>query len=85
MKQLTIGKKLRIARTAQDITQHGLAEAVGLTRHTILRYENEVRPPVGQTLADIEQFLNVKLSGDESYERAFRMIAGEPEAETEAA
>mgnify|MGYP003388870404 CR=1 FL=1 len=41
----TLGDRLRKARESAGLKQEELAEALGLTRHPIADYENDVRAP----------------------------------------
>ncbi|MBY0529101.1 MAG: helix-turn-helix domain-containing protein [Rhabdochlamydiaceae bacterium] len=53
-----LGKRIKIARIEQDLTQGGLAEAIGALQKSISRYETGVSVPTLETLVKIAKTLN---------------------------
>lgn len=53
-----LGKRIKIARIEQDLTQGGLAEAIGAVEKSISRYETGVSVPTLETLVKIAKTLN---------------------------
>lgn len=53
------GKRLKVIRKKQKITQKQLATALNLTQSTIANYENDIRFPGEHLLRQLSDFLNV--------------------------
>jgi len=58
---MTIGEKIKTARTEKKITQKQLAESLGLTIATIKKYEKGDRTPRPETLKQLEKILGIEL------------------------
>lgn len=55
----SVGGRIRAARTALDLTQHALAEAVGVRSLTVSRWERDVTVPYGENLGKLAEQLGV--------------------------
>lgn len=55
------GKRLKIIRKKQNITQKGLADALNLAQSTIANYENNIRFPGELQLRQLSDTLNVSI------------------------
>lgn len=55
----TFGQRLRWVRRGKDITLEVLSEAVGVTKATLSRYENDIRVPDINTANKIATYLGV--------------------------
>lgn len=56
-----IGKRIRALRKRRRLTQSGLADLVGVTRHTVISWERGVTVPVLYTLKRLSDTLGVTL------------------------
>jgi transcriptional regulator with XRE-family HTH domain len=64
---IDIGKKLKELRMAENITQQGLAERLGLGRVNYTRYETNAARPDYETLIKILDYYDVSM--DDFFER----------------
>lgn len=59
---LVFGKRLRELRKEKGLTQQQLGDIVGVTKVSICCYENGTRTPTLETLIDLADALNTKLT-----------------------
>lgn len=61
MTELKIGKKIRLLRKKNDITQDKLAQALGVTPQAVSRWESEICYPDIETLPQIADFFGASM------------------------
>ena len=59
---LVFGKRLRELRKEKGLTQQQLGDIVGVTKVSICCYENGTRTPTLETLVDLADALNTKIT-----------------------
>ncbi len=59
---LVFGKRLKELRKDRGLTQQQLGDMVGVTKVSICCYENGTRTPTLETLVDLADALNVKIT-----------------------
>ena len=52
-----LGKRIKVARVEQDLTQTGLAKKIGANQKSVSRYENGIVEPSLSTMAKIAKIL----------------------------
>lgn len=61
MTELKIGKKIRLLRKKNDVTQDKLAQALGVTPQAVSRWESEICYPDIETLPQIADFFGASM------------------------
>ncbi len=61
MTELKIGKKIRLLRKKNDVTQEKLAQALGVTPQAVSRWESEICYPDIETLPQIADFFGASM------------------------
>lgn len=84
-KDTLLATSLRVLREARSLTQKELAEASGIERNTISKYENGWIQPSRGKLRKMLTALRVDYSALEEAERFITRLGGEPAAEPRAA
>jgi transcriptional regulator with XRE-family HTH domain len=80
-KHTLLATSLRVLREARSLTQKELAEASGIERNTISKYENGWIQPSRGKLGKMLAALGVDYAGLEEAERFITRLGGEPAAE----
>lgn len=82
-KHTLLATSLRVLREARSLTQKELAEASGIERNTISKYENGWIQPSRGKLGAMLAALGVDYAGLEEAERFITRLGGEPAADAE--
>lgn len=61
-KSADVGSRIKYYRKQKDLTQEGLAQAIGVTNAAVARYENGSREPRISTLTLIANVLGIRLA-----------------------